>query len=160
MAKHDLLAKVRQAEGKVELSRGMRCSGDGDDDTTGRRCCWAPPYNIPLLSLDAYLRLHHIHIMHSSLAACSTCEKEEIKTEGKKQGKARSSRERERERERKRERVSKSIPGAAFAHRRLRETFSGKRFAEGEDGVGESGCLRRGRENAGRDIGCRGSEEL
>jgi hypothetical protein len=68
--------------------------------------------------------------------------------------------ERERERERKRERVSKSIPGAAFAHRRLRETFSGKRFAEGEDGVGESGCLRRGRENAGRDIGCRGSEEL
>jgi len=34
--------------------------------------------------------------MHSSLAACSTCEKEEIKTEGKKEGKARSSRERER----------------------------------------------------------------
>jgi hypothetical protein len=42
----------------------------------------------------------------------------------------------------------------------LQEIFSGKkRFAEGEDGVGESGCLRRGRENAGRDIGCRGSEE-
>jgi hypothetical protein len=67
---------------------------------------------------------------------------------------------RERERERERERVSKSITGAAFAHSRLREIFSGKkRFAEGEDGVGESGCLRRGRENAGRDIGCRGSEE-
>ncbi len=92
--------------------------------------------------------------MHSSLAACSTCEKEEIKTEGGKEGKARSSRERERER------VSKPIPGAAFAHSRLQEIFSGKkRFAEGEDGVGESGCLRRGRENAGRDIGCRGSEE-
>jgi len=67
----------------------------------------------------------------------------------------------QRERERERERVSKSIPGAAFAHRRLREILSGKkRFAEGEDSVGESGCLRRGRENAGRDIGCRGSEGL
>lgn len=32
-AKHDLLAKVRQAEGKVELSRRMRCSGGDDDDT-------------------------------------------------------------------------------------------------------------------------------
>lgn len=32
-AKHDLVAKVRQAEGKVELSRGMRCSGGDDDDT-------------------------------------------------------------------------------------------------------------------------------
>jgi hypothetical protein len=99
--------------------------------------------------------------MHSSLAACSTCEKEEIKTEREKiEGKAHSGTARERERERERERVSKSIPGAAFAHSRLREIFWGKkRFAEGEDGVGESGCLRRGRENAGRDIGCRGSEE-
>ncbi|CAK9860801.1 unnamed protein product [Sphagnum jensenii] len=32
-AKHDLLAKVRQAEGKVELSRRMRSSGGDDDDT-------------------------------------------------------------------------------------------------------------------------------
>ncbi len=94
--------------------------------------------------------------MHSSLAACSTCEKEEIKTERGKKKEKRVLGERERERER----VSKSIPGAGFAHSRLREIFSGKkRFAEGEDGVGESGCLRRGRENAGRDIGCRGSEE-
>ncbi|CAM6013992.1 unnamed protein product [Sphagnum balticum] len=34
-AKHDLVAKVRQAEGKVELSRGMRCSGGDDDAAAG-----------------------------------------------------------------------------------------------------------------------------
>jgi hypothetical protein len=49
-AKHDLVAKIRQAEGKVELSRGMRCSGGDDDDDTRDDAAAGPLHTTSLSS--------------------------------------------------------------------------------------------------------------